>query len=64
MKGLKFLSSGTGNYTDGNNVRSGNITINCKVRSQPIGVAVKGHFTFIFLVGPSLEGPGAIGAMA
>lgn len=41
-EGLKIISSGTGDYTDGDGVRSSNTQLSTKSEAQPISFAVGG----------------------
>lgn len=41
-EGLKIISSGTGDYTDGDGVRSGNTQLSVKSEAQPIASGVGG----------------------
>ena len=44
-EGLKIISSGTGDYTDGDGVRSSDTQLSMKSEAQPISFAVGGQFT-------------------
>ena len=41
-EGLKIISSGTGDYTDGDGVRSSNTQLSTKSEAHPISLAVGG----------------------
>ena len=41
-EGLKIMSSGTGDYTDGDGVRSSNTQLSAKSEAQPIAFGVGG----------------------